>query len=80
MCGSPKAEQPRKCEALVVAGQTPEGLTKAMSHDSVSGQTLQGRTGEVNLSSMEQPENTTVLSVTAIATVRSPQEVIPGLS
>ena len=40
-----------------------------MSHDtsapSVNGQTLEGITGEANLSSMEQPESTTVLSVTA---------------
>ena len=107
---------------------------KAMSHDtsapSVNGQTLEGITSEANLSSMEQPESTTVLSVTTtssystnghiqgmpahrpghkhgntgamsrvpckqcgreshaeseesnpvIATVRPPQEVIPGLS
>ena len=50
-------------------GQTPEGLTIATSHDtsapSVNGQTLDGITGEANLSSMEQLESTTVLSVTA---------------
>ena len=36
MRGSPtpaNAGQPGKSEALGVAGQTPEGLTKAMSHD-----------------------------------------------
>ena len=72
MCGSltpANAEQHRKWEALSVVGRTPEGLTKAMSHDtsapSVNGQTLEGITGEANLSSMEQPEGTTVLSVTA---------------
>ena len=77
-----KAEQPRKQMALGVAGWTPEGVTKAMSHDtsalSVNGQTLESITGEANLSSMEQLEKTPVLSVTAIATVRAPQEVIPG--
>ena len=72
MCSFPtlaKAEQPGKQETLGVAGQTSEGLTKAMSHDtsapSVNGQTLEGITGEANLSSIEQPESTTVLSVTA---------------
>ena len=64
--------------------RTPEGLTKAMSRDtslpSVNGQTLEGITGEVNLYCMEQPESTTVLPVTAIATVRIQQEVIGGLS
>ena len=69
--------------ALSVAGWTPEGLTKAMSHDtsalSVNGQTLEGITGEANLSSMERLEKTPVLSVTTIATVKTPQEVIPGL-
>ena len=51
--------------ALGVAGWTPEGLTKAMSHDtsalSVNGQTLESITGEANLSSMEQLEKTPVL-------------------
>ena len=61
MCGSltpANAEQHRKREALSVVGRTPEGLTKAMSHDtstpSVNGQTLEGVTSEANLSSMEQ--------------------------
>ena len=74
MCGSltpANAEQHRKREALSVVGRTPEGLTKAMSHDtsapSVNGQTLEGITSEANLSSMEQPESTTILSVTAIS-------------
>ena len=68
--------------ALSVAGWTPVGLTKAMSHDtsalSVNGQTLEGITGEANLSSIEQLEKTPVLSVTTIATVKTPQKAIPG--
>ena len=87
MCSSStpaNAEQLGKWEALGVVGPTPEGLTKAMSDDTsglnVNGQTLEGITGEANLSSMERPESTTVLPVTAIATVRTPQEVIPSLS
>ena len=73
MCGFPtptKAEQPGKLEALWLDTHTQRThrTHKAMSHDtsapSVNGQTLEGITGEANLSSMEQPESTTVLSVT----------------